>query len=240
MRILKFGELYQITFLANFFPVNCYIVDEGEELTLIDAGLPFSSQGILETVKKIGKPLTKILLTHAHEDHVGALDRIKETLPKIQVYISERDARLMNGDKSVDAHESQRPIKGGVPKSMKTKPDILLHHTNEVGSLICFSSPGHTPGSMSFFHQQSNALIAGDAFQTRGGIAVAGKVNISFPFPAFGTWDKKTSIESAKLLIELNPQLLAVGHGNVLINPIERMKQAVLEAEKRSKEPVYK
>lgn len=64
--------------MANVFPVNCYLVEEEEGLTLIDAALPYSSKGILMVAESIGKPITKIVLTHAHEDHLGALDSIKK------------------------------------------------------------------------------------------------------------------------------------------------------------------
>lgn len=231
MRIRKFGPLYQLTFMPRFFPVNCYLYEDKKELILIDAALSFSYKGIVEASKEVGKPITKILLTHAHGDHVGALDKIKETFPDAKVYISKRDAKLMNRDVSLEPHEPQTPIKGGVPKNLETKPDILLNEGDQVGPLKAINAPGHTPGLMAFYNEEKGILIAGDAIQTRGGIAVAGHLKPLFPFPAFGTWDKKTSIESAKKLIGYNPKILAVGHGNVLENPEQAMKKAVVEAE---------
>lgn len=233
MRMIKNGFLYQVTFMPNFFPVNCYLVEEGEELTLIDAALPNSAKGILDVVQRIGKPVTKIILTHAHEDHVGALDSIKERYPDVPVYISQRDDRLMNGDRSLDSHEDQTPIKGGVPKNLKTRAAVLLKDGDQVGSLRAIESPGHTPGSMSFFDNRTQSLIVGDAFQTRGGIAVAGDLKLWFPFPALGTWSKKTALESAKKLAGTGPKLLAAGHGEMLENPVQLMEEAVFRLEKK-------
>lgn len=235
MRMIKNGFLYQVTFMPNFFPVNCYLVEEGEELTLIDAALPNSAKGILDVVQRIGKPVTKIILTHAHEDHVGALDSIKERYPDVPVYISQRDDRLMNGDRSLDSHEDQTPIKGGVPKNLKTRAAVLLKDGDQVGSLRAIESPGHTPGSMSFFDNRTQSLIVGDAFQTRGGIAVAGDLKLWFPFPALGTWSKKTALESAKKLAGTGPKLLAAGHGEMLENPVQLMEEAVFRLEKKLK-----
>lgn len=39
MKIRKFGNIYQIEFLPNVFPINCYLVDGGLNLTLIDTGM---------------------------------------------------------------------------------------------------------------------------------------------------------------------------------------------------------
>ncbi len=227
MRLIKKGYVYQVTFMAHVFPVNCYLVEEDDGLTLIDAGLGFCANGILRAAEQIGKPITKIVLTHAHEDHVGALDPIKMALPEVPVYISSRDYRLMNNDRSLDPHEDQTPIKGGVPKDLKTRANILLKEGELVGSLTAIETPGHTPGSMSFLDLRTKALIAGDAFQTRGGIAVAGDIKPFFPFPAFGTWSKKTALASAKKLLSYQPKLLAVGHGEMVENPVAVMEKAV-------------
>jgi glyoxylase-like metal-dependent hydrolase (beta-lactamase superfamily II) len=233
MRLIKKGFLYQVTFMASFFPVNCYLVEEEDGLTLIDAALSFGIKGIMKAADSIGKPITKIVLTHAHEDHVGALDLLKEQLPDVPVYISDRDSRLMNGDRTLDQDEEQTPIKGGVPKKLKTRASILLKNGDSIGSLTAIESPGHTPGSMSFLDNRTKALIAGDAFQTRGGIAVAGDIRPLFPFPAFGTWSKLTALKSAKKLADLEPSLLAVGHGEMLENPLLAMKQAIDSLEKK-------
>lgn len=235
MKIIKKGFLNQVTFMAKVFPVNCYLVEEQDGLTLVDAALGFCAKGILQAAERIGKPITKIVLTHAHEDHVGALDLIKETLPEIPVYISARDNRLMIGDRSLDQHEDQTPIKGGVPKKLKTRATIVLSEGDQIGSLTAIASPGHTPGSMSFLDNRTKALIAGDALQTRGGIAVAGDIKPWFPFPAFGTWSKKTALMSAKKLVGVEPSLLAVGHGEMVENPVGIMEQAIHNFEKKLK-----
>jgi glyoxylase-like metal-dependent hydrolase (beta-lactamase superfamily II) len=235
MRRLHIGFLYQVTFMANVFPVNCYLVEEEDGLTLIDAALPFSMKGIFKAAKAIGKPITKILLTHAHEDHVGALDKIKEELPDVPVYISLRDNRLMNGDHSLDQHEPQTPIKGGVPKRLKTRANVLLKEGDLVGSLAAIETPGHTPGSMSFFDTRTKALIAGDAFQTRGGMAVAGELKPWFPFPALATWSKETALDSAKKLVGYRPELLAIGHGEMVKNPVGAMEQSIRSLEQKLK-----
>jgi glyoxylase-like metal-dependent hydrolase (beta-lactamase superfamily II) len=231
MRVIKDGFLYQLTFMPKLFPVNCYFVEEEDGLTLIDAALPNSAKAIIEAAGQIGKPIKRIVLTHAHGDHIGALDKLKETW-NVPVHISARDSRLLAGDTSLDSAEPQTPIRGRIPKNIKTKPDVLLKDGDSIGSLIAYTTPGHTPGSMSFLDKRTNALIAGDAFQTRGGIAVSGVTIPWFPFPAMATWDKKTAVQSAKKIHELKPSLLAVGHGELLRSPGAQIEKAISKAEK--------
>ena len=232
MQVIQKKELYQLTFMPRLFPVSCYLVEEEESLTLIDAALAYGAKPILRTAETIGKPITRIVLTHGHSDHVGALDLLKESLPKVPVYISKRDARLLTGDVSMNPGESGK-INGGVPKNIKTRADVLISDGDQIGSLRAVATPGHTPGSMSFFDKRNHYLIAGDAFQTRGGIAVSGQMRPLFPFPALATWDKEIALESARKIVSLQPEALAVGHGKMMMKPIEAIKAAIQSAKQQ-------
>lgn len=232
MKITRWLTVSQLAFLPTLFPVNCYIVEEDGGLTLIDAALPSSAGAILHTAETMGKPITRIVLTHAHDDHVGSLDRLKQQLPGVEVYISERDSKLLSGDRSLLPGEPDTPIRGGVPKKVQTKADVLLRDGDKVGSLLALSAPGHTPGSMAFLDTRSGALIAGDAFQTRGGIAVTGHLKPFFPFPAMATWNSELALESARKLRAHSPVLLATGHGRMIESPGALMDQAIQNAEK--------
>jgi len=92
------------------------------------------------------------------------------------------------------------------------------------------ASPGHTPGHLSLLDTRDGTLVAGDAFQTRGAVAVAGTVVPLFPFPAMATWHKPTALASAHALRALMPTRMAVGHGLVLEKPLAAMDQAIVKA----------
>ena len=70
-------------------------------------------------------------------------------------------------------------------------------------------------------------MIAGDAFQTQGGVAVSGTFELLFPLPALATWHKGLALERARKLLALQPSVLAVGHGRMLSDPQTQMERAI-------------
>jgi glyoxylase-like metal-dependent hydrolase (beta-lactamase superfamily II) len=215
--------------LTRMGMVNVYLVREDDGFTLVDTGLPGSADDIVKLAGQAGGEIRRIALTHAHQDHVGSLAALHGKLGDAEVVISERDARFLRGDKSLDPGEPQTKPKGGYPK-VDVKPTRLLNPGDRVGSLEVVASPGHTPGHVAFLDTRDRTLIAGDAYQTLGGIAVSGKLRPLFPFPALGTWHKPTALESARALRGLNPSQLAVGHGRVIESPEREMDGAIADA----------
>jgi glyoxylase-like metal-dependent hydrolase (beta-lactamase superfamily II) len=232
MKSIVWGEhLVQVERLGPLFPVSCYLVREADGLTLIDAGIAGSAGGLLRAAAAAGGTIRRIALTHPHVDHAGSLDALHAALPQAEVLIGARDARISQGDRSLDPDEPQAPIKGGWP-ALSTRPTRLLAPGDRVGSLDVIAAPGHTPGHLAFFDPREGNLLAGDAFQTRAGLAVAGVLRWLFPFPAFATWDKRTALRSATALRDLRPARLAPGHGNVLVAPGPALDGAIAEAER--------
>lgn len=209
--------------------VNCYLVAEEDGFTLVDTGLPGSADAIVAAAHEAGGDIRRIALTHAHQDHVGSLAALHEQLPDAEVVMPERDARFMRGDKSIDADEPQAKPRGGYPE-IDLEPTRLLRGGDRVVSLEVVPTPGHTPGHVAYLDTRDRTAIAGDAFQTLGGVAVSGKLRPLFPLPAMATWHKPTALESARMLRELQPSRLAVGHGRVLEAPGEDMDRAIADA----------
>jgi glyoxylase-like metal-dependent hydrolase (beta-lactamase superfamily II) len=215
--------------LTRLGAINCYLVREDDGLTLVDTGMSGGARDILAAAEEAGAPIRRIALTHAHVDHVGSLEALNAELPDAEISISERDARFLRGDMSLDPGEPQVKLRGGYPK-VDVEPTRPLRPGEHVGSLEMIPTPGHTPGHVSFRDMRDGTLIAGDAFQTLGGIAVSGRLRPLFPLPALATWHKPTALESARTLRELQPTRLAVGHGKVLEDPVAAMDGAITDA----------
>jgi glyoxylase-like metal-dependent hydrolase (beta-lactamase superfamily II) len=232
MRVRTFGNnLIQITRYPRLFPVNAYLVREDDGFTLIDAGLPGSAAQFVAIAQRFGAPIVRIVLTHAHMDHVGSLDSLHAALPAAEVLTTARSARFLRGDKSLDPDEQVGKARGGW-KVCATRPTRTVQPGDRIGSLELIASPGHSPDHVSFLDLRDRTLIAGDAFQTRGGIAVSGTVRPLFPFPALATWHKPSALASARALHALRPARLAVGHGEVLEAPEPQMAKAIADAER--------
>jgi glyoxylase-like metal-dependent hydrolase (beta-lactamase superfamily II) len=215
-----------ITRVSRFGFVNCYLVKENDGLTLVDAMIPRSAKAIQAAAAKLGAPIVRVALTHAHGDHIGSLDALHSVLPEAEVLISSRDARLLAKDLTLDPGEPQTELRGRLPGAV-TKPTRTFEEAELVGSLQVIASPGHTPGHVSFLDPRSNTLICGDAFSTLGGVATSAKGNWKFPLPATATWHKPTELQSAKKLLALNPDRLAPGHGGIVDSPTAAMAAAI-------------
>ena len=223
--------------ITRFRAFNNYLVREDDGLTVIDTNLGNTAAKIIAAAQEIGQPIKRITLTHAHGDHVASLDALYKQLPNadsIEIAFGGRTAAFLAGDKSLKPDEPQAKLRGDF-EPCRTAPTRLLNEGDMVGSLRVVASPGHTPDHIAFYDERDGTLIAGDAFQTQAGLAVAGVMNWLFPFPAMATWHLPTAVASAQKLLALNPKRLAVGHGRVLENPADAMRQAIATAEKKAR-----
>jgi glyoxylase-like metal-dependent hydrolase (beta-lactamase superfamily II) len=208
--------------------INCFLVREADGFTLVDTGLRGSAGAVLRAAARLGASIRRIVLTHAHIDHMGSLDSLMAALPSSELAIGRREARLLAKDLSLDAGEKGKTLFGFT--GAKAQPGRLLVEGDRVGSLQAVASPGHTPGHMAYLDVRDNALIAGDAFTTQTGVVVAGVFKPLFPFPALFSWNAVVAAMSAAKLRGLNPRILAVGHGPTIASPVREMDLALEEA----------
>lgn len=230
MKITNHG--HNLTQLTRMWMVNMYFVHEEDGLTLIDNGFSGSSKGILEAAGQAGRPIRRITLTHAHVDHAGSLDALREALPEAELVLPQRTAVFLAGDTSLLPGEPQVPLRGNFITS-GAQPDRTLAPGERLGSLRVVAAPGHSPDQVAFLDERDGTLIAGDAFQTLGGFAVSGVMRWRFPLPAMATWHLPTAVETARSLAALQPKRLAVGHGTLLENPGQTIASGISAAESK-------
>jgi len=136
---------------VGFLEVNCYIIPSEKDncVYIIDPGA--SPDKIVAHAQTFGFDNYKVLLTHAHIDHISAL---KETMDKLNtsfVYLNENDIGLYQSP----ANELQ-PL---MP-ALKEHPDTVDSFDSDEVEVI--PTPGHTPGGVSFYLKRLNALFTGD------------------------------------------------------------------------------
>ncbi len=220
------AEILQLTRWGLF---NCYLVREQDGWTLVDTTFKSSAPRILAIIQSTGMRLRRILLTHAHGDHIGALDALARDTGA-EVAIGRREARLLAGNTSLDPDEPHTNIHPRLFPGAQTRPSVLLNHGDTFGSLRAVATPGHTPGHFSYFDPRSNTLIAGDALFSVGGLRVVTDAPWYFPLPKFATWNGPLAITSAGTLAGLSPQQIVCGHGRPITDGTTSLAVALARA----------
>jgi glyoxylase-like metal-dependent hydrolase (beta-lactamase superfamily II) len=196
--------------------VNCnvYVVRNGEELVLIDTGMPRNTGKILNYIRKLDgqtSRVSKILLTHCHIDHVGSAYELRR-VTNAKVAIHQDDADFLAGKR-----ELPRP-KGAVGGLFKIaslffrfrtfQPDITLNQGDTVAGLKVIHTPGHTLGSLSLVDQERKILFVGDALRHSNG-------KISGPQARLAL-DVAQARLSIKKISRLDFDTMLCGHGEPL------------------------
>ncbi|MDR1894643.1 MAG: MBL fold metallo-hydrolase [Spirochaetales bacterium] len=160
MKVHENDDLILASFiLGQNWNTNAYVLaDKYSRIAwLVDPG--FSPGRVLDFLAGRGLSLERIILTHAHLDHIGGLTQIKETYPKASIlihaaeagYPREPDINLM----------AAAGLVFPVPE-----PDGLLQDGQRIqsGALdgLVIHTPGHSPGSICLYLEKEGFLISGD------------------------------------------------------------------------------
>ncbi len=146
-------------FTLGPFATNCYVVRAPgtDECWIVDAG--FSPGDMIESIRRHELRPSRIILTHAHADHIAGLSEVRAAFQGVPVLLHEQEREwLENPTLNLSASFGE--------PCTTAPPDELLRggETFELGEArfeILFT-PGHSPGGITLHCPDAGAAIVGD------------------------------------------------------------------------------
>lgn len=193
---------------------NTYlIIDNG--LTLIDTGLRGNTARIYSYIEKLGytpEDIKRIVITHAHLDHINCLYKLKE----------DSGAQVLAGEGEADIIDGRKPLhvmKGLIGLLFSTirvyyrykpvKVDVLLKDGDVIdvlGGLKVVLLSGHSPGNIGLYSHSRKLFFSSDSIRVIDG-------KLAAPHPKF-TEDMPGAINAIKRISELDFDIMLPGHGS--------------------------
>lgn len=140
------------TFPLGMLETNCYLVVNGSEAFVVDPGGEPSQ--VIDFLEENGVKLVAILDTHLHFDHILGNAALRRATGA-PIYLNEEDLFLL---------EVASGRRYGLPE---TEP--FEHQALEAGEInlaglrvTVIHTPGHSPGSLSFYLPDHDVLFSGD------------------------------------------------------------------------------
>ena len=193
-----------------------YLIDDPDGLTIIDTGLNHAAAKILRQLRAAGhkaSDVRRILITHAHPDHVGGLPALRAATGA-QVIASAGERPVIEGRIPVprpapaQLSSLNRLVRMPVTTFKPTPVDRIVEDgevlAEALGGLRVVATPGHAPGHLAFWQPQARLLFCGDVLMHLGGLRL--------PIAA-ATVDMAENRRSIRTLAALNPRMICFGHG---------------------------
>ena len=140
---------------------NCYILtSEAHHISsLIDPG-----DEVKRILKSMRYPLSQVFLTHAHFDHIGAVDELFHLLAKKQpipptLYIHQNDQNALTEPFINMSFALETPVRIKSPSHTYGEGETFLVGDTTL-QVLC--TPGHTKGSVCLWDKKGKFLFSGD------------------------------------------------------------------------------
>jgi len=120
----------------TYHGTNTWLIDEPDGIVVIDPG-PQDPSHVRAILDAAGGPILRILVTHTHPDHVGAVPSLRAA--------------------------TGAPVFGfATPWAAGFAPDETLVEGQAAGSLLALHTPGHASDHLCFAHAATASLFTGD------------------------------------------------------------------------------
>jgi glyoxylase-like metal-dependent hydrolase (beta-lactamase superfamily II) len=231
-----------MNFMGNASTIYPTLLWDENEAVLIDTGTPGQLPAIREAFENAGVPfnkLSKVILTHQDIDHIGSLpELLKEFDGPIEVLAHKEDKPYIEGDKPFIKMNKEMMLKRveELPEEQREQVLAILNTpiTSKVdttiedgqvlpycGGITVIFTPGHTPGHISLYHQDSKTLITGDAMVADNGKLVG-------PNPRV-TPDMDQANQSLKKLTSFDIETIICYHGGVCTDNVKEQLAGLAE-----------
>lgn len=205
-------------FNFNNFQERCSIIwDDSGKAAIVDPGcyVPDEVNALTGYIKEHGLAVEKIMLTHAHFDHIYGVRELAD-LYKVPVLMDPADKVILENEDHFCRMFGLR-----VPDTAFNTVDIADGDKFNVGTLVfeVLSTPGHTPGGVCYLCRDEKLLFSGDTL-FEGSI---GRTDNKW-----GDYDALMKGIFEKLMVLDGDTTVVPGHGRPTTIAEERMKNPFL------------
>lgn len=202
-----------------------YAIEDPDGLTIVDAGLKIAPSRIVAQLREAGREpgdVKRILVTHAHPDHVGGLPELRRQTGA-EVICSELERPVVQGEVAIGMISPHKELLAA--RRLKPPPTLLegtpVDRTvgegdalDEVlGGLRVLLTPGHALGHITFWQPERRIAFCGDVIMNLAGLTLPlGPV----------TPDMDENRRSVRRVASLEPEALLFGHGKPLLEDTTR------------------